>query len=396
MPTQIIFLNTHPIQYFAPLYKKVTSEIKDKNVKVWYCSKHGLEGEIDKQFGVSVKWDLPILEGYQYKFLKNSSWKPSIYNGFWGLFNWEILKLLRKEPKSLIIIHGWNFASSLLSIIGGKLLGHKIAIRGEAPITLERLRSKKSRILKGAFLRFLSIFVDHFFYIGQNNYEYYISYGISKKKLIFTPYAVDNERFQKEYQKLNLEKMQLRQELKLDPEVIYTLYSGKYIEKKHPMDLLLAITLLQEQGIRIGAVLMGEGALRPQLEAYIREKNLSNIHLTGFINQNHISKYYTASDLFVMCSDEGETWGLSTNEAMNFALPIILYNAVGCCPNLVNDNINGFSVDKHDITQLANAIKQICINHDLRQAQGKNSLKTINNYSYNQIIDGILLAINGK
>ncbi|RME13221.1 MAG: glycosyltransferase family 1 protein, partial [Bacteroidetes bacterium] len=33
-------------------------------LEVWYCSAHGLKGEVDREFGTSVKWDIPVLEGY--------------------------------------------------------------------------------------------------------------------------------------------------------------------------------------------------------------------------------------------------------------------------------------------------------------------------------------------
>jgi len=41
--------------------------------------------------------------------------------------------------------------------------------------------------------------------------------------------------------------------------------------------------------------------------------------LTGFINQSSIPSYYAVGDVFSLCALtwEGETWGLSINEAMS-------------------------------------------------------------------------------
>ncbi len=69
---------------------------------------------------------------------------------------------------------------------------------------------------------------------------------------------------------------------------------------------------------------------------------MENVHLTGFINQSVIPKYYAIGDAFVMCSQEGETWGLSVNEAMNFALPIVVSDMVGCSEDLVEEGQNGY------------------------------------------------------
>ncbi len=58
------------------------------DVEVWYCSDESIRGEIDKGFETLVKWDIPLLEGYPFRFFRNYSWKPSIYSGFWALSTW--------------------------------------------------------------------------------------------------------------------------------------------------------------------------------------------------------------------------------------------------------------------------------------------------------------------
>ena len=65
----VIFINSHPIQYFAPLYKLIASQT-DINLNVWYCSDETVNGFIDKEFGVNVKWDTPILDGYNFTFFQ--------------------------------------------------------------------------------------------------------------------------------------------------------------------------------------------------------------------------------------------------------------------------------------------------------------------------------------
>jgi hypothetical protein len=55
---------------------------KGVKTKAWYCSDESIRGGHDKQFGVDVKWDIPLLEGYEAHFFKNYSWKPSHANGF--------------------------------------------------------------------------------------------------------------------------------------------------------------------------------------------------------------------------------------------------------------------------------------------------------------------------
>ena len=83
--------------------------------------------------GEKVKWDIPLLEGYNYQFIKNNSWSPSIHKGFLGLQNWAVIRMLHKQPKSIIIIHGWAYLTNILAIVFGKIFGHTICLRAETP-----------------------------------------------------------------------------------------------------------------------------------------------------------------------------------------------------------------------------------------------------------------------
>jgi len=95
----IIVVNSHPIQYFAPLYRQLAAET-DIELTVLYCSKNGVAAQLDEGFGVKVAWDIPLLQGYAYRFLKNYAVKPSV-NSFWGLINPGILRLLFSRKRNI-------------------------------------------------------------------------------------------------------------------------------------------------------------------------------------------------------------------------------------------------------------------------------------------------------
>ena len=308
---------------------------------VLYCSDENVKGHIDIGFGVKVKWDIPLLEGYNYKFLKNNSWKPSIYKGFFGLVNLEIFKVLKNERGSYLVIHGWAYATNFIAVIAAKLSGVKLCLRAENPLNQELLKSRHILFLRKIFFKYIFYpLFDYFFYIGSQNKKLYEYYGAKSNKLIFTPYAVDNDRFRAEYKKYRDQKTVIRKELKLPLDKKIILTSGKYVPKKRPLDLLKAYHLLNNQNIAL--LFLGDGELRNEMEDYIKENNLSDVYLTGFKNQSEIGKYFAVADIFVLASDAGETWGLVVNEAMNFGLPIIVSDMVGCAEDLVIENVNGF------------------------------------------------------
>lgn len=343
------------MQYFAPLYTYLNKA--GVSTTCWYCSDENVRGHIDKQFNVMVKWDVPILEGYNYRFFKNWSWKPSIYSGFFGLINPGMLMQLFREPKSIVVVHGWAFLTHILVIIVSKFAGHIVCLRGESSLNQELLRSKRNfRIKKLLLAKLLFRFVGYFLYIGSQNKKFYQRLEVEETKLVFTPYSVDNQRFQTESKKLLSQKPLIKSKLGFPDEKKVVLFSAKYINKKRPLDLLSAYKSLRDESVSL--VMVGDGELRKQMESFVDEHQLMNVFFTGFINQTDIPMYYSIADVFVMCSGEGETWGLSVNEALNYNIPIVVSDISGCSDDLVIEGINGFKFEAGNVTDLTDKLRK--------------------------------------
>lgn len=384
----VLFLNSHPIQYFAPLYQAIEKH-PSFSVTALYCSKHGLAGERDREFSTAVKWDIPILEGYGYVFFKNHAPRPTIYRP-WGLLNFGVIPFLFKAPKSILVVHGWGYLTHLLALMTGRLAGHIVCLRGENPASHERAHNGIRKWLKRLFIGcFLAPLSHYIFYIGKENKAFYLGYGVSGDKLIFSPYAVDNQRFQKEFSALRPKREALKPALGLPAGKTIILFSGKYIPKKRPLDLLKAY---QQCGYSDHAclVFMGDGPLRPAMEAFIREHNLHDVILTGFVNQSKVAEYYAVADILVMCSQEGETWGLSANEAMNFSLPLLLSDLTGSAADLVAPGENGWVFKTGSIAALTGKLEAMLSLPAVRLAEmGACSQKIVTGYSYRQIIGAL-------
>lgn len=382
--TLVVFLNSHPIQYFAPLYQYLQQQ-PELDCTALYCSTHGLQGERDEQFGVAVQWDVPILEGYPSVFLQNYSFRPSI-NRFWGLLNLGVIPYLYRQPRSVVIVHGWNYATHCLTLVAARLLGHVVCLRAETPANQELLRSARVRYLRKLFFKlFLNPLVDFFLPIGQQNRQFYQLYGVSERKLLPLPYTVDNKRFQQEAQQCRGLRASLCAEWGLDPQRRIFLLVGKYISKKRPLDLLLAYARMAKRQ-QAALILVGEGELRSDLEALIAREKLEQVLLTGFVNQGQISRYYAVADVLVMCSESGETWGLAVNEAMNFGLPIILSDMVGCSDDLVVPGLNGWVYKCGDIIGLTKCMEEfLSLKKETQIEMGEASKAIINNYSFEVI-----------
>ena len=389
---RLAILTSHPIQYQAPLFKKL-AERPEIDLTVYFCWDFGAgKKSLDAEFGKKIKWDIPLLEGYEYKFLKNFSLKPS--SEFFGQINFGIIKELRQNNYDAILVFGWNSFTNWLVFLTAFWRKTPIFLRGENPLNQEFLKSGWKIRLKKIILGWLFRRVSAFLYIGEENKKFYEYYGAPKEKLFFVPYAVDNDRFMAAAKELRIRNQELRKRLNIEREAVAILFVGKFIEKKRPLDLLKAFQLLTTNyKPLIYLVFVGDGALRPELENYAKERNLKNIIFTGFKNQTELPQYYATADIFVLPSGKGETWGLAVNEAMCFSLSVIISDVVGCGKDLVKSGENGYIFPSGDIEKLAECLKELASDSKKRKLFGKKSFGIIQNYSYNEDIEGILKAL---
>jgi glycosyltransferase involved in cell wall biosynthesis len=166
------------------------------------------------------------------------------------------------------------------------------------------------------------------------------------------------------------------------------LFVGKLIEKKRAADLLKAFFSIQDP--RAHLVVVGDGALRDQLVASVPPEKRRQVHFAGFQNQLALPRFYVAADVFVLPSGVGETWGLVVNEAMNFELPVITSDLVGCAADLVDEGQNGFIYPVGDTDALTARMREM-MDCDL-PAMGKRSAEIVQDYSYDAVVRGIRTA----
>lgn len=385
----ITYFLSHPIQYFSPMLREMAKEF---DLDVCYFSDNSLKESFDAGFGQKVAWDIPLLEGYQSQFLKNHRSTQGLNNRFWDVWNPGAWKAARQKGKKIIIVNGWTYGSNWLAMISARLSGREVWLRAENPLNQELRKSARVRMVKCWLLgRFLFKFlVSRCLYIGTESKKFFQYYGVPERKLCFTPYAVDNHFFSTEYEKYRNCLPQLKEQLGLPAGKKIILFSGKYIEKKRPMDLLKAFAQLNNPDYCL--VMVGEGQLRGEMEKYIADNQLQHVVLTGFVNQQSIPKYYAVADVFVICSGMGETWGLVTNEAMNFGKPVVVSSTCGCSADLVQPGVNGFVFEEGDINALAAHLKEILENDAMRSKMGDASLEIIKNFSIPRIVEQLKQA----
>jgi len=380
-------LTSHPIQYQAPLFRKIAAH-PEIDLTVYFCWDFGVEKETyDSGFGIKYKWDIPLLEGYRYKFLSNIPFLPQ--NSFFRQINPSVVKEFFLNHYDAMLIRGYTTISNWLAFIGAWLSKTPIFLHGDSHLL--RKRPFLVRLLKRLLLPLFFKKISAFLSIGTLNTEYYSYYGVAGKKIFFTPYSVDNEFFQSHSQKYKEKKAEIRRRFNLPPDVPLILYVGKLYKGKRPLDLLRAFEKLS--GIEeTGLIFIGEGRQKPFLQDYIKRANIKNVFFLGFKNQSQLPAFYAVSDIFVFPSGI-DKWGLAINEAMASGLPVIATSSIGASYDLIKSGQNGFVYNAGDIETLRRQLEILIKDSNLRNAMGQYSRKIITDWNYDSCIEGILKAL---
>src|ERR1700719_581032 len=259
----LAILTTHPIQYQVPLWQALALDGRVP-FEVWYLTSHGVRPSRDREFGQTFSWDIDTLAGYPHRFL--STVEGSTPAAFWKCRLSERLRdRLRTSGAAALWIQGWQVAAYWQAVREARAAGVEVWLRGESNDLAPQPPWKRS--LKRSQLGWLFRRVDRFFYIGAANRRLYEKFGVTEPQLYPAPYAVDNARFARQAAALRPRRAELRRQWGIAEDAFCVLFCGKFIEKKHPLDLVTAARQLGDKGSlpNLHLLFAGSGALGSEL-----------------------------------------------------------------------------------------------------------------------------------
>jgi len=385
---RLAVVNSHPIQYFAPLYAFLNRD-PVLDITALYCSDVSLRGAIDPGFKYSVTWDVDLLTGYRSVFL---SGKPTqrAPAGFWSLICPQVWPEIRSGHYDAVLLHGYNYAVNILALLAAKTKKLPVLMRSETHLGLQRKGWK--RWTRDAVLSVAYCFVDGFLAIGTANRAYYRALGVPDNKIFDVPYTVDNDRFIAAAALALEQRAEVRKKYGLPVDGVIVLYASKFMRRKHPDHMIHAMARLRDKGRDATLFMVGTGEMERELRDLTNSLAIRNVVFGGFINQAELPKVYAASDIFVLPS-ENEPWGLIVNEVMCAGMPVVVSKEVGCVPDLVKDGVNGYHITPGDIGSLATALEKLLADDSLRRRMGAASLSIISGWSYELCREGITAAL---
>lgn len=390
---------THPIQYQAPLWRRLAAQ-PDFKLHAFFGTDMSVRGYKDREFGITVTWDTPLLEGYTSSFLSTDSNIQQV--SFRRPTARGLLKRLREFKPDVAVMTAYLSVFHISTWLTLRRLNVPIVMRHEASDVAHARRDWKA-VARDIILRKFYARIDRFAVIGTESRKHLVRLGVPDSNMSASPYCVDSDFVAGQVLEWSPRRDSLRDEMGIAPNDIAFVFSGKLIPKKDPLLIVSALRQLISEGetaivARIHVIIAGDGELREEIRSSLADLLGSRSHMLGFLNQKEIGRAYAISDALILPSKKGsgETWGLVVNEAMQYGLPVIVSDGVGCHRDMVTEAATGWVFPSGDSAGLCQALKKLADASDIARRQMRANARSMAELvSLDSAAQGLASAIRG-
>lgn len=267
----------------------------------------------------------------------------------------RLAAVLRKHDVRLLHSHVWP------ANVWGRVVG-RLTRRPHLVVTEHNVDLWKGRT-HFAVDRFLARFTDRVLCVSRAVEEFYRDVvGIPAEKLLYLPNGIDPTPFAG-----GPDGASTRRDLSLTEERPVVTVVARLLPQKDHRTLLSALRLLKDRGAAVSCLVVGDGALRQELEARARELSLDGgVKFLG--ERLDVAKLLLASDVFALSSIH-EGMPLAVLEAMAAAKPVVVTD-VGGNGEIVRNGETGFVVPPRDPAALADALARLTSSPELAKRMG--------------------------
>jgi len=320
---------------------------------------------------------------------QNSNFKKVLTDYRWYGWKEQIFLPLKLKKYKLDLVHFTHFNVPIF--YRGKFI---VTIHD---LTLRHFPTYKKNFKNLIFYPFKNLAYKIVFKHAIKNSEKIIAISEYTKKDILKYYKVNPDKIKVIYEgvpenfKFQISNFKSNPNLKFQIKKPYLLYMGNAYPHKNLKRLILTFNKLNQepkirnQGYKL--VLVGqEDYFYKKLKLEIRNLKLEigdKIIFPGFISDEGLDVIYRAADLYVFPS-LSEGFGLPPLEAMTRGVPVASSNAT-CLPEILGSGAIYFN--PLDIDDIAETIKKVLINENLRKELIKKGFEQIKKYSWKKMAE---------
>ena len=115
-PIRLTVVMTHPVQYCSPWFRFLHQSCPEIDLSVVYATNPQPQQQ-GAGFGVSFRWDVPLLDGYDHRIVRRSTKNDRVHSdSFWGLDVPEIGDAVLATRPDVTLVPGWHSVTQLRAI----------------------------------------------------------------------------------------------------------------------------------------------------------------------------------------------------------------------------------------------------------------------------------------
>jgi len=296
------------------------------------------------------------------------------------------------QPNILLVAGGWGMPTNLILTLVAKAMRTTTIFWSESHLASRRVLGAVTETLRGAALRLYQGFA-----VPGPLAREYVNYYAPGRPTFALPNVVDERIFGDRVSSLRRDREAIRRELAIDPSRRLLLTLARLIPEKGVLELVQSLAALPAgMTARFTLVVGGEGPLRSELAACMREHPDLDVRLIGHVGEADVLKWLAAADGFALPS-RSEPNPLSAIEALWAGLPLLLSERVGNHPDLLQPGVNGWLFDPHDPEAIRIAVGEWVCAGDAQLAACRSASEHLARRCFRSdvIVDGFLDTVLG-
>jgi glycosyltransferase involved in cell wall biosynthesis len=384
-PYKVLALASHPVQYMAPIFRRLAVR-EEIDLRVAYCRLDGVEPVRDPEFEIDVRWDVPLLDGYDWMLVSHRDQRPLSPV---PTFNRDLWRLVRKGRfDAVLCFTGYRNLAFWTAWLAARTSGAAFLFGTDAGSLVPRDASPWKTQFKKRFWPYLFALADQVIVPSSDSRDLMYSLGIPRERVTLTPYSVDNDWWTERSRSVDTNAVRAAWGVS-DSDVVI-LYCAKLQSWKRPLDLLRAFGPVSRDAVLVYA---GEGPMRRELEAEATRLGIKGrVRFLGFVNQSGLPDVYTSSDVMVLPS-EYEPFAVVVNEAMCCGCPVVSSDHVGAARDLIAPVCAEFIFPCGDVERLTAILVKAVEDRSNLAALGRAYRARILDWSPKQNIEATVEAI---
>lgn len=291
----------------------------------------------------------------------------------------ELWRARQQHDVVMVSMAGLHLATALLT---SRMLGTRILVKLHGSTVIAGLEHSRAGRLE---LRWMAGWASRVMVLNDEMVEEALAAGIPAEKLLYMPNPIDVEAFSPAPAG---ERAALRHRLGIPDAARVLLYTGRLSQEKGLVWLLDAFALAAPQAPGALLVLVGDGAMRPALEAQAAARGLGadRIRFVGRVPGSEVPNWLRAADAFALVSpNEGFSCALA--EAMAVGLPAVV-SAIPANVQLIDDGVHGYTAPAGNLEATAAAILRLLGDSETCRRMGQAARqRVVENYSVDRIGD---------